>query len=408
VNKPSQHSRLRSITAFALAVLSLFPAQAQDTVAAATPVIANSVEASLVRAFEELNRQSMSRAMFEIDDVLARNPNFRLGYLIKGDLLMAQSGTPVAFADKQVVAYATASFRHEARVRLERYFDAPPSNYLPRSLLQLAPGQKHVLLVDTEKHRLFVFHNDNGQPRLVADFYVSAGKNGIDKERAGDQKTPLGVYHVTSSIAKQKLTDQYGAGAYPISYPNDWDKLNGREGSGIWLHGTPSDTYSRPPLASDGCVVLTNDDFERLGPYVDIGHTPVVITSKIEWQEPERWKAEKNSFEESVKRWRIDWESLNVERYLSHYSPRFIAEGKDFNAWAGRKRVVTAKKKFVKVGITLLSAYSYKGSNGNEPYMVITYLQDYHSNNLSNKIKKRQYWAREDGHWKIFYEAAAS
>jgi murein L,D-transpeptidase YafK len=408
VNKTLQHSLLRSITAFALAVLSLFPARAQDKAAAANPVIANAVEASLVRAFEELNQQSMARAMFEIDSALAKNPNFRLGYLIKGDLLMAQSGTPVAFADKQVVANATASFRHEARVRLERYFDAPPSNYLPKSLLQLAPGQQHVLLVDIEKHRLFVFRNDNGQPKLVTDFYVSAGKNGIDKERAGDQKTPLGVYHVTSSIAKQKLTDLYGAGAYPISYPNDWDKLNGRNGSGIWLHGTPSDTYSRPPLASDGCVVLTNDDFERLGPYVDIGNTPVVITSKIEWQEPERWESEKNSFEEALDRWRIDWESLNVERYLSHYSPRFIAEGKDFNAWAGRKRAVTAQKKFVKVAITLLSAYSYKGSNGNEPYMVITYLQDYHSNNLSNKMKKHQYWAKDGGHWKIFYEAAAS
>lgn len=408
VNRTLQHSLLRSITAFALAALSLFPAQAQNKAAAANPVIANAVEASLVRAFEELNQQSMTRAMFEIDSVLARNPNFRLGYLIKGDLLMARSGTPVAFADKQVVANATASFRHEARVRLERYLDAPPSDYLPKSLLLLAPGQQHVLLVDTEKHRLYVFRNDKGQPKLVTDFYVSAGKNGIDKERAGDQKTPLGVYHVTSSIAKQKLTDQYGAGAYPISYPNEWDKLNGRDGSGIWLHGTQSDTYSRPPLASDGCVVLTNDDFERLGPYVDIGNTPVVITSKIEWQEPERWELEKHSLEEAVNRWRIDWESLNVERYLSHYSPRFIADSKDFSAWAERKRAVTAQKKFVKVDITLLSAYSYKGSNGNEPFMVITYLQDYHSNNLSNKIKKRQYWAKEDGRWKIFYEAAAS
>jgi murein L,D-transpeptidase YafK len=408
VNKTLQRSLLRSITAFALAALFAFSARAQEKAVAANPVIANAVEASLVRAFEELNQQKMARAMFEIDSVLATNPNFRLGHMIKGDLLMAQSGTPVAFADKQVVANATVSFRHEARVRLERYLDAPPSNYLPKSLVRLAPGQQHVLLVDTGKHRLFVFRNDNGQPRFVTDFYVSAGKNGTDKERAGDQKTPLGVYHVTSSIAKKKLTDLYGAGAYPISYPNDWDKLNGRNGSGIWLHGTPSDTYSRPPLASDGCVVLTNDDFERLGSYVDIGITPVVITSRIEWQEPERWEAERNSFEEAVNRWRVDWESLNVERYLSHYSPRFIAEGRDFNAWAGRKRAVTAQKKFVKVGITPLSAYSYKGSNGNEPYMVVTYLQDYHSNNLSNKIRKRQYWAREDGRWKIFYEAAAS
>ena len=29
------------------------------------------------------------------------------------------------------------------------------------------------------------------------------------------------------------------------------------------------------------------------------------------------------------------------------------------------------------------------------------------SNNLENAMKKRQYWIREEGHWKIIYEGAA-
>ncbi len=386
-----------------------FPAAlAQDKAVAASPLIANAVEASLVRTFQELGQQNLKQAMIEIDSMLARNPNFRLGYLIKGDLLMAQSGAPVAFADKQVVADATLAFRHEARVRLERYSDAPAREALPSAIWRLDASQSHALLVDTDRHRLFVLRNNNGQPERVADFYVSAGKNGIDKERAGDQKTPLGVYHVTSTVPRNKLSDLYGAGAYPISYPNAWDKLNGRNGSGIWIHGTPSDTYSRAPLATDGCVVLTNDDFERLGQYVDIGNTPVVITSKIDWQTPERWSLEKTSFENAVDQWRKDWESLNVERYLSHYSARFSAEGKSFQAWAERKRSVATHKKFVKVGLVAHSVYSFKGNNGSEPLMVYTYLQDYRSNNLSNKMLKRQYWAKEAGRWKILYEASAS
>ena len=392
-----------SLIAFAFPV-----ALAQDKPVVASPLFANAVEASLVRAFEQLGQQHIRNALSEIDDTLAKNPNFRLGHLIKGDLLMARAGTPVAFADQQTLpAEATSQLRHEARVRLERYFDAPPAGYLPSSLLHIPPESRHVLLIDSERHRMFVFRNHAGRPEHVVDFYVSNGKNGDDKTREGDQRTPLGVYQVTSSVPKEKLPDFYGPGAYPISYPNDWDKQNGRNGSGIWLHGTPSTTYSRPPRASDGCVVLTNDDFAKLGQYVDIGSTPVVITSRVEWLEPQKWQAERVLFESSLQQWRTDWESRDVERYLAHYSPRFKVDGKDFDAWAQRKRGVSGGKQFVKVGIEVQSAYSFKGGNGSEPYVVLTYTQDYRSNNLNNKMKKRQYWSKENGQWKIVYENAA-
>jgi murein L,D-transpeptidase YafK len=403
-------TRKRSIRQALLSLIALaFPvALAQDKPVAATPLFANAVEAALVRTFEHLAQQQIKGALNEIDNTLEKNPNFRLGHLIKGDLLMARAGTPVAFADRQALpGDATANLRHEARVRLERYFDAPPAGYLPSSLLHIPAESRHVLLIDSERHRLFVFRNAKGRPEHVVDFYISNGKNGDEKTREGDQRTPLGVYQVTSSVPRQKLPDFYGSGAYPISYPNDWDKQNGRNGSGIWLHGTPSSTYSRPPRASDGCVVLTNDDFEKLGQYVDIGSTPVVITSKVEWLEPQKWDGEKKQFEASIQQWRTDWESRDVERYLSHYSPRFKIDGKDFDSWAQRKRGVAGGKQFVKVGIDVQSAFSFKGGNGSEPYVVLTYTQDYRSNNLNNKMKKRQYWSKENGRWKIVYENAA-
>ena len=81
-----------------------------------------------------------------------------------------------------------------------------------------------MLLVDSRRSRLYVFANDGGRPRYVADYYVTLGKNGIEKTREGDQKTPIGVYHVTANLPRSKLTDFYGAGAFPINYPNEWDK----------------------------------------------------------------------------------------------------------------------------------------------------------------------------------------
>ena len=55
--------------------------------------------------------------------------------------------------------------------------------------------------------------NENGLPRLVADYYVTLGKNGVEKTREGDQKTPIGVYHIVANLPRSKLTDFYGAGA---------------------------------------------------------------------------------------------------------------------------------------------------------------------------------------------------
>ena len=44
---------------------------------------------------------------------------------------------------------------------------------------------------------------------------------------------------------------------------------------------------------------------------------------------------------------------------------------------------------------------------GKEELVVVTFEQDYRSNNVNDKMKKRQYWIREDGTWKIVFEGAA-
>jgi hypothetical protein len=44
---------------------------------------------------------------------------------------------------------------------------------------------------------------------------------------------------------------------------------------------------------------------------------------------------------------------------------------------------------------------------GREPLAVVNFTQDYASSNLSNVMKKRQYWLREGTRWKIVYEGAA-
>lgn len=377
--------------------------------AAVAPQIAysNEVEASLVRTLESLKNRGIQPALRELDEALAKTPNFRLGHLIRGDLLMAKAGAPSAFTAMKSQPELVAGLQQEARARLSRYYDAPPKESMPTALLQLAPHQQHALLVDSEHSRVYVYKNVAGTPQYVSDFYISVGINGLIKEKEGDQRTPLGVYHVTSSVAREKLIDLYGSGAFPINYPNDWDKRHAKTGSGIWIHGTPSNTYSRPPLASDGCVVLTNEDFMRVAQYIEPGLTPVVIARNVRWQKPGEWQSTHQSISSSLTNWKRDWESLNMEKYLSHYAPDFDADGKNYAAWADAKRRINASKNFVTVEINNLSVFEYPQASDAAPMVVVTFDQDYKSSNNSSKMKKRQYWQRVGEQWKIISETAA-
>jgi murein L,D-transpeptidase YafK len=361
-------------------------------------------EPILARVFEQIEQNRLDIALKEVEALVKAYPNFHLANLIKGDLLLARSRPIQAFGNiVNAPKDKLADLREEAIARLKAYREKPPADYVPRYLLQMRADQNFAIVVDTQKSRLYLYQNEKGTPRFVADYYISHGKLGTDKVREGDKKTPIGVYHVTASLPRQKLGDFYGSGAFPISYPNEWDKRNGRNGHGIWLHGTPSDTFSRPPKASDGCVVLANQDLDALSKNLQIGLTPVIISNSIEWLSLDDWQAERTALNKQIEQWRSDWEGLNVDRYLSHYSKKFYSDGQNFEQWSVRKQQVSSGKSWIKL---VTNNISMLRNPGKEDMAVVTFDQDYRSNNLSNVMKKRQYWQKEDGQWKIMYEGA--
>jgi len=360
---------------------------------------------ALGEVIRDIEHRRTDDALKKVDALLLRYPNFRLAHLIRGDLLLARTRPLSAFGDSpEAPAEKLADLREEAIARLKAYRNRPPSNYVPRYLLQMEPDQKFAIVVDTQRSRLYIYQNDNGRPRFVADYYIAHGKLGAEKTREGDKRTPVGVYHVTANLPRQKLSDFYGSGAFPINYPNEWDRQQGRNGHGIWLHGTPSDTYSRPPRASDGCVVLTNQDLDTLSGYLQVGLTPVIISNTIEWLSLDDWASERTALNREIEAWRKDWESRDVDRYLAHYSRAFRNNEGDYGQWAQQKRLVAAGKSWVKVDLSKLSVFR---NPGKQDMIVVTFEQDYRSNNLSNVLKKRQYWMKEGGRWKIIYEGFA-
>ena len=360
-------------------------------------------EQMLVQVINEIAENRPRTALNQLDELLAVSPNFRLAQLIKGDLLLARA-RPIDSLGAGAPVDRVGDLRDEARARLARYGFRPPQNLSPRYLLELPQDHRYALVMDASRSTVFVFANTDTGPRYVADFYMTVGKNGTAKVREGDKKTPLGVYRVTGKMPSDRLTDFYGAGAFPLDYPNEWDQMHGRNGHGIWLHGTPFDTYSRPPRASDGCIVLANDDLKALEQYLQLGTTPVVITESIEWAPAEDVARMRTELRQQLERWRGDWESRDTELYLTHYSRRFSANGANWSQWAAQKRLVNAAKNWIRVEVSDLSLMLYPGESA---LAVATFDQDYASSNLSNRMRKRQYWIKEDGRWRILFEGAA-
>lgn len=363
----------------------------------------NGAEAQIKLVFEKIQKEELGAALDEVDRLIARHPNFRLAHLVRGDLLLARAKPISRFGDTgHAGGERLQDLRAEALARLRAYNDHPPADLIPRYLLRFAPSQKHAIIVDTGRSRVYVYENSGGTPRLVEDYYTTLGKNGIEKLREGDKKTPIGVYHVTTKIPGSKLPDLYGWGAFPINYPNEWDRRLAKTGYGIWLHGVPSDNYSRAPWASDGCIALANPDIKELGKYVQTGLTPVVIADRVEWLAPEAWRTERDAFARQLEAWRTDWESLDPDRYLAHYARDFRSNGMDLTAWQEHKRRVNGGKAWIKVSLNNVSVFR---SPGPQKLIAVTYDQDYRSNNLTQRTRKRQYWVEEDGRWKIAYEA---
>lgn len=360
-------------------------------------------EAQLVKSLQAINDSNLDNALSGVDKLLRTNPNFRLAQLVKGDLLMARAGALNQFGNAaNAPNNQIDDLRNEARVRLNRVLAPSDINLAPRFVWQMDATQKYVLVVDASRSTLFVYQNVNGEPRYVTDFYVTIGKLGTRKVVEGDQRTPIGVYFVESDLSKTQLPDMYGSGAFPLNYPNEWDERNNRTGSGIWLHGSPSDTYSRPPLASNGCVVLTNEDLNKLAPYLQVGVTPVIIANQIDWS-TEAERSDLASLMQEMEHWRKDWASLNTQAYLKHYASNFSSGSADYSAWAKQKQLVNSGKSWIKLGISNVSVFAYP----DQPNMVVvSFEQDYNSNNLANKMKKRQYWIKQKNNWKIIYEGA--
>jgi murein L,D-transpeptidase YafK len=376
----------------------------------------NLVESLLVKSLLEITEGKTKEAFGTVNELIKAAPNFKLAYLIRGDLLTAQGRALATFGDPNKTS-ATADneelqgLRDEARTRIEYFLSEKKTTQQPNLLVKLGAQQEHLIVVDTVKSRLYLYKKVDGGLQYVADYYVTVGKNGVGKQAQGDKRTPLGVYFAGQKLTKP-LADMYGDGAYPLNYPNELDQHQNKSGSGIWLHGTPTDTYSRPPRASDGCIVVSNPDLGALAPILQAGKTPIIIADNLEWLENDKadeqlgaQDAGIEALQAAMEDWRKAWVAQDTDAYLSHYSKKFFYSDGGLQKWSDYKRGIQSSKPKVTIKIEDVSMFTYPDAEQN--MIVVNFEQDFKSPSLQNKMRKRQYWVNENKQWKIIYEGAA-
>lgn len=365
-----------------------------------------SPDALLIEVYQLLAQNELNQAQTKIDTLIGIYPNFQLAHLVRGDLISMRtrplSRFGAATASNSASVDKLKDLHEEALARIRAITERPVRDLIPDQLLQMSEEQKYALVMDAKRARLFLYENVRGIPNLVSDFYVSQGKFGIDKFKEGDQRTPLGVYFITNRLPGAKLPDFYGPGALPLNYPNEWDKSQGRGGSGIWLHGVPSSNYSRPPLASDGCVVLSNPDFLKIAATVDIAKTPVIISDKINFISRAAWLAEKQQARKLIEDWRLDFTSAKPSQVARHYSRNFKNNHNEIvMTWLSRQ--LPTQLGTMQVTLRDISQYRYPGKSD---IIVNYFIQDGFSSRGAYSIRRHQYWIKEADQWRIVYEEA--
>lgn len=366
-------------------------------------------EHRLIGVLQKIQSGEVENALSEVRSLIRDYPKSRAGHLIYGDLLMA-STAPVGQLGGRLASagghQATVdSLRQELRLRWGHHNGRAPAHngLVPENLLEFG-AHPLVVFVDLSRSRLYLYENSDSGPRLIADYYTGMGEKGAGKQVEGDLRTPVGVYEVTGYIPGSELPDLYGLGAFPLDYPNTMDRLLGKTGYGIWLHGTPSNTYNRAPLSSEGCLTVSNVDFGLIQDYLQPNaRTPFIIADEVNWVPIDTVRLERQSVLSQIEKWRQDWESLDTDRYLSHYSPKeFRSASKDFAAWSAHKRKVNKKKQFIKVKLENIGVFKYPMPESD--VVVVKFTQDYKSSNYEARVRKQQYWKKEAGQWRIIYE----
>ncbi|WP_272701106.1 L,D-transpeptidase family protein [Desulfovibrio sp. Fe33] len=254
-------------------------------------------------------------------------------------------------------------------------------------------GPERIIAVDKRAQELIVLERKSPLHE-VRRFPCTTGQSLGDKAVEGDMRTPEGVYFVGRRINRELDWDLYGNIAYSLNYPNPIDRIKGKTGSGIWLHGRGKTFLPRDTL---GCVALKVPDMKNVALDAAYG-TPVVIADDVDWTpEPGESEITAMNLVKTLEAWARDWGAKD-EAFFSYYDEPLLkmSEGLDFDGFEAHKRNIFSAQPWIHVMVDNVRAIPGPG------YWVTWFDQYYRTRGMASTTGKRFYWVQdEQGRWRI-------
>lgn len=271
-------------------------------------------------------------------------------------------------------------------------------------ILEVPESVSSLLIADTSAATLHRFGRSDSGIVSLDQRYMSIGQHGVGKQKAWDRKTPLGVYFITEQLDTSNLDARYGVIAYPLDYPNAWDRYRERTGDGIWLHGVDRNGSRRPPRDTDGCLALPNDELLALANTLEPLVTPLIVARELVWTTADEVEYIRIEFRSALEIWRQSLEESDLPTYLSLYADEFRHRGMDKEAWASYRLGAFDARDLQSVTLEDVLLIADPEESG---LYLSRFTQEFITTSGPVRITKRLYWLRSDENiWQIVAEGA--
>ncbi len=312
-----------------------------------------------------------------------------------------QSETNLVADDQDDANEETSSISPEDQKFEQRDLSQYGVNSIPEGLIQLGKESNYfspyVFIVDKTDRVLSIWEETPMGVKRVAAYTADIGKNQSDKKILGDKATPEGIYFMLEKYEAEVLDfSRYGSRAFTLDYPNFYDKLERKTGSGIWLHAVPDTVSLR--RGSRGCVVVRDEIIKNLHPYYKPGFTPVIIQENVKMRSRKEAKNLRKELNQLVENWRQSWVQGDIDTYIKYYHSQFKSLGMNKEKWEKYKRDLS--ERYQKIGVQLSRPVIYEHKNE----VIVRFVQKYSSNEYSDFGQKTLYLKKENGSYKILGE----
>jgi len=240
------------------------------------------------------------------------------------------------------------------------------------------------IAVDKDAQTFFIYEHMSPL-KVIGSYPCATGQRSGDKEVEGDLKTPEGVYFIQGRLRRKLDWTLYGDLAYPLNFPNPVDRIKGKTGYGIWVHGRGKRLM---PRDTQGCVALSTPDLKGMAGELTPG-LPLVISKHLSVDPNQGNDALLDEAVSRVKAWADAWQRRSDD-FFGFYDPKRYDKSQDgtFASFKVNKRRLFDQHPWIRV-----MAYDVRALPG--PDYVVTYFRQYYRTpTMVSEGVKRLYWQR--------------